>query len=173
MTIVEPQPPFPEWPRYSDIPFPPYRFVPGLNPHPHTSPLGHSFGRPAGRLPPWRPEEWRALTPYLYGVDLYNYAYWWECHETLEGLWHAAGRTGAAASFLQAIIHVAAAQLSRHGGKREGSKRQAEKGLARFASALERGPVYMGLEIPGFSSAVRDSFLSEVPTQPAMIRLLL
>ena len=35
---------------------------------------------------------------YLYAIDLYNYAYWWECHEVLEGLWRA-GQTTEARKF--------------------------------------------------------------------------
>src|SRR2546422_4985790 len=35
------------------------------------------------------PEEWWDSEWYLYGIDLYNYGHWWECHEVFEGLWHA------------------------------------------------------------------------------------
>lgn len=183
MTLTEPVPPNPGWPRYSGIPFPPYRFVPGLNPHPNVDPQGHGRSRPRQReeqpaprgepAPPWRPEEWRTLTPYLYGVDLYNYAYWWESHEVLEGLWHAAGRKGVPADFMQGIIHVSAANLNRHRGKREGARRQAVKALARLEQVQGSGPVYMGLDVPAFMREMRESTLEGSPVGPPMIRLAL
>jgi hypothetical protein len=172
MRLSEPAPPFPYWPRFSDLPFPPYRFVPGLNPHPILHPHGHSFSHPRELPPAWDPEEWRTLRPYLYGIDLYNYAYWWECHEVLEGLWRVAERTSLQASFIKGIIHVAVANLNRHRSKGAGAKRQAEKGLARFERVQETSSVYMGLEIPVFARGVRASFFSDRLLEPAMIRLL-
>jgi len=166
-----PLPPVPGWPRYTDLPFPPYRFVPGASPHPVVDPRGHSFGRRPEPAPPWDPGHWRELTAYLYAVDLYNYSYWWECHEALEVLWHAAGRKGPAASFLQGIIHVAAANLNRHRRKSEGAQRQAGKALARLEEVLRTESVYMGLEVPAFARQVREHFFSGVRPIPPLIEL--
>lgn len=156
----EPSPPAPAPRRYSGRSFPRYRFVPGLNPHPRSDPRGHSYGHPEVRPSAWRPEEWKSLEPYLFGVDLFNYSFWWECHETLEGLWLAAGRTTVPAQFLQGIILVAAANLNRHLGKTGTARSQAEDGLSRFEGALASGRVFMGLEIPRFREQVRESFAS-------------
>ena len=79
------------WPRYSARPFPPYRFIPGNNPHPRRHPQGHSFGCPEPSPEPYRPEDWCQSEDYRFGIDLYNFAYWWECHEVFEGFWHAVG----------------------------------------------------------------------------------
>lgn len=165
--MKEPVPPFPAPRRYSAKPFPAYRFVPGLNPHPRSDPRGHSYGQPDVRPTEWRPEAWRSLEGYLFGVDLFNYAFWWECHETLEGLWHAAGRTTVSAQFLQGIILVAAANLNRHLGRISASRSQAEDGLARFEGALALGPVFMGVDIPLFRKRTRESFAASLP-QPAI-----
>ena len=48
---------------------------------------------------------------FLYGIDLFNAGYWWECHEAMEGLWHVAGRGSPAGHTLQAVIQCAAAHL--------------------------------------------------------------
>ena len=48
---------------------------------------------------------------FLYGIDLFNDGYWWECHEAMEGLWHVAGRGSPAGHTLQAVIQCAAAHL--------------------------------------------------------------
>ena len=172
MTLDEPRPAARDLPRYSDLPFPPYRFVPGLNPHPVVDPGGHSFGRRPETPAPWSPDEWRTLSEYLYGIDLFNHAYWWECHEILEGLWHAAGRRGEAARFVKALIHLAAGNLNRHRGKLAGARRQAQKALALLEERRGRGPVYMGIDVDELARLVRISFAGGRDAAPPVIRLL-
>ena len=70
--------------RYTTKPLPPYRYLPGLHPHPMANPHGHSHGAPDEPHPAWDPEEWRALDDWLYGVDLCNHHYYWESHEAWE-----------------------------------------------------------------------------------------
>jgi hypothetical protein len=157
--VDQPLPPDPAWPRHSSIPFPPSRFVPGRLPHPRRDPRGHSFGLPEPKLPPWSPLEWGRNLPYLFGIDLYNFAYWWECHEALEALWHAAGRRSVHAQFLQGIIQVAAGNLKRFMGKIEPGRRLIEEGLGRLEGPLREGPVYMGVRLPEYIEKVsRDHF---------------
>lgn len=116
MTVarVEPSPANPDWPRYSSRPFPGYRFIPGNNPHPRRNPQGHSFGCPEPSPTPCRPEDWPQSEDYRFGIDLYNFAYWWEGHEVFEGFWHAVGRKTEQGLFFQALIQLAAANLKRH-----------------------------------------------------------
>ena len=117
--IQQPQPFDAQWPRYCpQRPFPPYRHIPGVTPHPIRNPLGHSYepveensvhGSSDTLLPP---EMWRENEDYLYGVDLYNFAYWWEAHEAWEGLWHQAEDTYRL--FLQGLIQISAAHIKYH-----------------------------------------------------------
>lgn len=148
----EPRPP--ELPcRYApDIPFPSYRHVPGLTPHPRQDPRGHSHGKaePDAILTP--PEDWRSCRDYLHAVDLYNAAYWWESHETLESLWIAAGKASSQAIFFQGIIQAAAANIKWH-LKNEGAAsflaKEAGKKLEKAASEGEQR--YMGLDVTAFA----------------------
>lgn len=165
--LVEPSPPDPSWPRYSSRPLPPYRFVPGLNPHPHRDPGGHSRAEPPAPGP-WSPEDWRELDPYLYGVDLHNFAYWWEAHEAFEGLWHAAGRTSPHARFVQGLIHVSAASLNRHRGNRAAARRQARRGIERLAR--QGGRIFMGIEVDGFLARV-ETLVTGREAHPVLIEL--
>ena len=72
--------------------FPPYRHIPGFTPHPVKDPRGHSYEKEHKRscntttlvLPP---EKWQNNQQYLYGVDLFNFSYWWEAHEAWEEDW--------------------------------------------------------------------------------------
>lgn len=167
-SIREPLPPDPDWPRYTSRALPPYRFVPGLNPHPHHDPEGHSYGKPVTALPPWSPGMWRSLDSWLYGVDLYNFAYWWEAHEVLEQLWHAAGRTSPHARLVQGIIHISAANLNLHRGNLDAGRRQARRGIDRLRG--KAGQVWMGIDIDDFISQVED-YVTDRASHPALIAL--
>ena len=52
---------------------------------------------------------WSQSHDYLLGCDLFNHGYYWEAHETWEGLWNACGRSGTTADFLKGLIKLAAA----------------------------------------------------------------
>lgn len=169
METVEPAAPDPAWPRYTFKPFPPYRFIAGLNPHPRRNPKGHAYGRPEVPPPYVPPDRWRENAHYLYGIDLYNYAYWWECHEELEGLWHLTGHKGPEGQYLQGIIQVAAANLKRHVGALDGSRRLAKEAIQRLASVGQR--VFMGLELGPFIRQVNDYHVDEDSSRVALIRL--
>jgi hypothetical protein len=151
--MTQPQPRDPSRLRYSERPFPAYRHVPGRTPHPHRDPQGHSYGQPDPRPPHLPPEEWKRNADYLYGIDLYNFAYWWECHEALEGLWHAAGRKSLQAQFLQGIIQVAAGNLKRFMGMPDVARDLTLQGLDRIRPLL--GEIYMGVDVRGFDSDAR------------------
>ncbi len=170
MPLSDPRPPDASVPRYSPLALPSYRFVPGFNAHPRVDPAGHSFGQAPAVFPAWRPEEWRTLAPWLHAVDLYNQAFWWESHEVLEGLWHAAGRTSDPASFVHGILHVAVANLNRHRQKTAGAERQARKALAHL-QPMRGARRYMGLDVEAFAREVQDFFFEGRRSIPAVIRL--
>lgn len=145
--------------RYSSRPFPLYRFVPGETPHPVRDLGGHSYGERHAPLPPWRPEDWRGLEEWLWAVDLFNHDYWWECHEALEALWHAAGRTTTQARFAQSLVHLSAACLNRRRGNEEAARRQAARAIRGLRSAVrEMGPHVMGLDVKGLVGDVALAF---------------
>jgi hypothetical protein len=169
MSIVEPAPPDPSWPRYSARAFPRYRFVPGLNPHPRRHPQGHAYGTLEVPPPRLDPGQWRENDVYRHGIDLYNYAYWWECHEALEGLWHLTGHQGTEAQFLQGIIQVAAANLRRHLGTPGGARRLGREAVGRLESVGRS--TYMGLELAPFIQGARALHVDEKTTAIPLIRL--
>ncbi|MGH7205490.1 MAG: DUF309 domain-containing protein [Nitrospiraceae bacterium] len=163
----EPQTPDPSWPRYSTRPFPPYRFVPGQTPHPRRDPHGHSYGQPEPKPLPFPPAEWHKSEDYLYGIDLYNFAYWWESHEVFEGLWHAVGHKTQQGQFFQALIQLAAANLKRHLGNATATNNLARSGLTRLQKIP---PIYMGVDVVALAEDVKKYFLAS-RVQQAMIRL--
>jgi len=163
----QPEAPNSTWPRYSKTEFPPYRFVPGRSPHPRRDPNGHSFGVPEPKPPPPDPAKWKENDLYLHGIDLYNYAYWWECHEALEALWHAAGHATPTGQFLQGVIQVSAANLKRYMGLEETAKKMALEGLGRHSGL----PVfYMGVNLQRFAREAKDNHEGRF-ARPALIRL--
>ena len=138
--------------RYApDIPFPVYAFVPGRHPHPVTDSRGHSFGHPQIVPDPLDPQCPGNSIEFLTAVDLFNEGYYWEAHETWEGLWIAAGRKGELADFLKSLIKLAAAGVKAREGQINGVERHARRAvdLLRPISA-ERpatGSIYCGLNL--------------------------
>jgi predicted metal-dependent hydrolase len=157
----------PVWPRYSTRPFPSYRYVPGKSPHPRRNLQGHSFGLPEPKLPAFPPEEWHTSEDYRYGIDLYNFAYWWECHEIFEALWHAVGPKTEQGNFFQALIQIAAGNLKQSAGARPSAERLWLRGLARLK---QLPPVYMGMNVAGFAEEVAG-YLTGSSDRPASVRL--
>ena len=168
--VSQPSPPDPDHVRYTARPFPPYRFIPGLFPHPRRDPKGHAFGRPEPVPKPVTPENWRESETYLYGIDLFNFAYWWECHEELESLWHTVGHDSEQGLFLQGIVQIAAANLRRF---MEPDDQKA--GLSLMEKGLEKlrdfSGVYMGVDVQRFRMAV-DASLRQRTAQPLTISLV-
>ena len=84
-----------------------------------TAPSAQRTGRPllfTGRRVSGQlfPGDWQSCELYLYGIDLFNYGYWWEAHEALETVWHAAGQKSTlCGTFIQGLIQLAGAQLKR------------------------------------------------------------
>jgi len=179
--IAQPKPFDPQWPRYCpERAFPPYRHVPGVTPHPIRDPRGHSFGHEDDDELVNLPENWRDVEDYLYGVDLYNFAYWWEAHEAWEGLWNKTEDD--CRLFLQGLIQVSAALIKWHmrtlGGIRSLSTAGREK-IRQVRHRLEdpRG-VYMGIDLntyldttdtffePFFSATVSEETYTQISTNP-------
>lgn len=121
---------------------------------------------PEPKPPPPDPERWRENEDYLYGIDLFNFAYWWECHEALEGLWHAAGHVTPCGQYLQGVIQVSAANLQRFMGRLETARRKAEEGLARLEGLP---PEYMGVRVEDFRRDVRDYYESRRDRPPLIL----
>jgi hypothetical protein len=147
-------------PRYSVRPFPPYRYVPGLHPHPLRDPAGHSY-RAHFRLdrhPPWSPEHWRRIEDWLYGVDLLNRFYFWEAHEAWEGLWASCERQSAPGLLLQGLIQIAAALLKAHVRALEGARMLSTEGLAKLGRVGATHPVLLGLELTPLCTVWTDYF---------------
>ena len=98
-----------------------------------------------------RPEEWRQMGDYLYAIDLYNYAYWWECHEVLEGLWRV-GQTTKQGNFFRALIQLAAANLKRSLGYGQAADNLTFRAITRFEQVPD---IYMGIEVASLLSHLR------------------
>lgn len=164
---VEPGASDSEWLRYSSRPLPVYRFVPGVTPHPRRHPAGHSYGQPEPALLAPAADQWQTSDAYLYGVDLYNFAFWWECHEVFEAFWRAAPKTEPGC-FFQALIHVAAANLKICMGSPASADRLSLAAFERFQTLPH---IYMGIDVRGFERDMR-AYVAGSREAPALIRLL-
>ena len=105
--------------RLSTLPLPPYRYVPGLHPHPFRHVDGHMYTDGcAPKEEPWSPQtDAQSDERFLYGVDLFNYRYFWEAHEAWESMWHFADDGSQIKDLLQSLIQCAASVLQHHMGR--------------------------------------------------------
>ena len=82
---------------------PPYAYLPGRGPHPVRDPMGHSYHvEPI----PVAPEASLGSDVFLWGLDLFNHGYYWEAHESWEGLWQVADRDGPVPMLFQGLDPV-------------------------------------------------------------------
>lgn len=135
--------------RYSTIPLPIYRHIPGLTPHPIADPRGHSYGKHSQNVTRVSEENWKTNKDYLYSVDLFNFKYYWECHEHLEDLWKIEQDLNLK-KFLQGIIQVSAAYIKWIQGVEEGMKKLHTKGLIKMKEVIISSPRLLGIDIAEF-----------------------
>lgn len=162
--IREPKPFDPNFPRYCpQRNFPPYRFVPGLNPRP----IEHCCGSEEHNdTATFTPDQWAKNENYLYGVDLFNYAFWWEAHEAWEGDWLYAH--GDQRQFLQGLIKISAALIKRNSRQLRGVQNHARSGIEKLNSVAENHRFYMGIDLPKFIDLLQkffDPFFGEINDQ--------
>lgn len=150
--------------RYTDISFPEYKFRPGENPHPTEDPEGHSFGRHESAV--WYPpERWQDNAIYLFGVDLYNYGYWWEAHEAWESLWKQPQASPTTKKFLQGLIKISAAFLKWHTRQQRGLEQLYDQGVSHLKDVLQEKEIYMGLDLAEHIAKVSRHFTPVVAAE--------
>ncbi len=145
MSSAEPKEPNLSGGRYNSTPFPSYSFMPGQNPHPRNDPKGHSHGKPEPTATYTPHEQWKKNEPWIFGVDLYNFGYWWESHEQWEALWKLDRNSEQENLFYRAVIQLAAANIKRFCERIEGAQSLARQAVEKL-KALE-GEHFMGVTI--------------------------
>lgn len=160
--IPQPAPFDTAWIRYCpQRTFPLYRHVPGVTPHPINDVQGHSYGleeETDDPIPP--PGAWRGNEDYLYGVDLYNFAYWWEAHEAWEGLWQKA--EDEYRLFLQGLIQISASLIKYHSRQLRPLRSLSIAGrdkVRRVQKDLGNPTSYLGIDFNEFLSCL-DTFFA-------------
>ena len=90
------------------------------------------------------------------GVEEFNSGKFFECHDTLEDVWH--GIRGPARDLFQGLIQVAVGFYHLGNGNRIGAASQLEKGLARLSPY---GDCYAGMDLATLRLGVQ-SWLARV-----------
>ncbi|MCR4337131.1 MAG: DUF309 domain-containing protein [Candidatus Omnitrophica bacterium] len=134
-------------PRYSQRAFPPYRFISGENPHPTESPQGHSYQKKEHGVEPLILTQWAKNQDYLFAIDLYNYAFWWESHEAWEGLWRQTSSSDLSHQFLQGLIKISAAFLKWHQHHQNGLEHLYVGGIEHLKHVCQQKEIYMGIDL--------------------------
>ena len=169
--------------RYTERPFPFYRYIPGLHPHPVNSSEGHSYGDEEVEYSSWDSDKWRENEDYLYGVDLFNYHFYWEAHEAWEGLWISSVRNSSEHRFLQGLIKCGAAFLKVRMAEYQiqdliGARTLSESGLKLLSQVGVDN--FMGLDISSFVESyskhiepIMDDVIVEINQTSPRINLMI
>lgn len=137
---------------YPELPLPEYAFFPGSGlPHPVRDPRGHSHGRkcPPGQGPKaLSPDNWIRNRNYLFGLDLFNFGFYWEAHEEWERLWRVSGADTIPGRFLKGLIKLSAAGVKVRERSIHGVRRHAASAGEMFADVAAEADVdsYCGLQ---------------------------
>ena len=114
---------------------PPYAYLPGMNPHPVRDPAGHSYHvEPI----PVAAEASLSSDAFLWGLDLFNHGYYWEAHESWEGLWRVADRDGPPRMLFKGLILLSAAGVKIRERKHAAAARHAKRAVALFRQLPDR-----------------------------------
>jgi len=92
---------------------------------------------------------------FLRGIEQFNQREFFECHETLEGIWM--GERGPRRLFLQGLIHFAVGYYHVQRGNPAGARRQLRKGLKKIAAYL---PLCESVDTWRLYMEVRDTLAS-------------
>lgn len=167
-TVTEPAPPDPDCPRYGSTPLPRYRYVPGRAPHPSKNAAAHAHDPPDAGTGPLDPARFCENAAYLHAIDLYNLAYWWECHEVLEVFWRRTDRASHEGRALQGVIMIAAANLKRFMGAEPVAQSLAAEGVAKLDGV--QSPTF-GIDVDALRTDTL-AYFAGARDRPATIRLL-
>ncbi|MFW9853455.1 MAG: DUF309 domain-containing protein [Candidatus Thorarchaeota archaeon] len=165
----QPSPIDPHWIRYTNIPLPAYAHIPSVTPHPLNDPRGHSYGTLPNNAELITEDSWQTNQIYLYGFDLYNFSYWWEAHETWEGIWQSSEKKAPLGRFLQGLIQLSTVFLKRHQRRIKGVRSLSMKTI-RNLDYVNRNidtAVYLGVDILallGEFKACIAAFLEDAPS---------
>ncbi len=150
-SITQPVPFNPDIRRYCpNRDFPPYRYVPRLTSHPVKDPDGHSYRATSEDIvsPVYDASAWSENIDYLYGVDLFNFAYWWEAHEAWEEGWvNAAGNQKL---FLQGMIQISAALIKWNVKQFRGMRSLSTAGRKKLQKISIGSNNFMGVDLSRF-----------------------
>ncbi len=110
---------------------------------------------------PFDASSWGSSEEYLYGVDLYNFAYFWEAHESWEALWKTTLRDDLPGLFLRGLIQVSAALLKRQQRIVRGVRNLSRQGLDHLRAVMAEHSSYCGVALGEFTERMDRLFASD------------
>jgi hypothetical protein len=152
--------------KYTNIPFPNRKYIPGRGTHPKKDPHGFHTPELPSDMTKIDNDNWHISQRYLYALDLFNFGYWWEAHEVLEDLWIKAGKSTLTAKFIQGLIQISAAFLKDSQLVQRRTSPLAAKGLSKLRL---RSGIFLGLNVEEFGDKVERYFTGEYSSQPQII----
>ena len=147
-------------------PLPVQAYVPGETPRPETSP---AFDAAAAAPSHTDPDNWATNATYLYGVALYEAAFFWEAHEVWEPVWMHAPPNSTHRALVQGLIQLANACLKLRMGRGNAARRLLDISVRHVAASgtaplMGFRPAELGAEITRF----RESHPLDLAVRPEL-----
>ena len=158
--------------RYTIEKFPIYRHLPGSTPHPFSDPKGHSYNVKERIIVPLTNDNWKNQTDYLFGVDLFNFGFWWEAHEMFENYWKISLEPNPIKKFLQGLIQICAALLKWLQNNLIGMIKLSTKGIANINSNTNYSYL-LGINLELFTIKLKDFFCNEFKINNELPKIVL
>jgi len=154
-------------PRFSNRPLPPYRFRKHETPHPTQDPDGHFRGKRPFRCPGLDASNWRDCEGYRFALDLFNYRYYWACHEVLEDLWQDLRPGAPVRHFLQAFIQCTVAHWQASSGRTAAAQNLLKRIPSHIAAA--KG-IELGFSVEALLDATRH-YAEDPASEPPLLAI--
>lgn len=103
-------------------------------------------------------KDWSKNEEYLFGVDLYNHAFWWESHEAWEAVWLNTDKFQAYGQYLQGLIQISAAFIKWYLHQPEGLIKLYETGISRLEFVASSSPQFMGQDLTSHIIKLKKHF---------------
>lgn len=149
--------------RYTNLEMPVYAFLPGINQHPDKNHQQKHIPELSDTDEWIRLENWQNSQAYLYAIDLFNRAYYWEVHEVLEYLWMKNGKNSETAIFLKGIIQLAVSLLKKKLGNKHGAERLLKKAIIHLQ---RKEKIYLGIDVKKLINECEKYIQGEISTSP-------
>ena len=154
-------------PRYTHICLPEIKFIPGKTNNIINPSIQSHIPEISEPSIEFTAQNWMQSERYLYGIDLFNYGYYWETHEVWEKIWLKLGRPSLTGIFIQGMIQLSVALLKKINSTHHGADLLKSKAIPKILSQKD---IFLGIDIKNIVEQFND-FMDDYSASLPIIKL--